>query len=153
MMRKEVVFGLLKDNSGFEILKLLVAKAIRSDYDDYLGHKFKEANEDSLVMELKIDKAVHFGPFSHVHGGVVDTFASSASAFTGLLKMRAGQINNKITTTINPTGTINPNGGPLVAKGKVMKSGRTLVSTFVEVSQDGKLMATATSQQQVLTLP
>ncbi len=83
----------------------------------------------------------------YVHGGILGMIADTACGYAAFSLMPAGC---SLVTVEYKINILNPGRGSLVAKGQVMKPGRTLTVARAEVySEDGKHVA---SMQQTLMM-
>jgi uncharacterized protein (TIGR00369 family) len=84
-----------------------------------------------------------------VHGGIVGMIADSAAGYAAYSLMPAG---SSLVTVEYKLNILSPGRGALVAKGRVVKPGRTLTVARAEVySRDGRHVASM--QQTLMMLP
>ena len=84
-----------------------------------------------------------------VHGGILGMIADTACGYAAFSLMPAG---GSLVTVEYKINILTPARGALVAKGKVMRAGRTLTVARAEVyAEDGKHVATM--QQTLMALP
>lgn len=110
--------------------------------------------EPGTVTFTSRPEEAHFNPLGSIHGGLACTLLDTVLACAGHSTLAAGIGYTSIDITVNYLRPIQPNNGPLVATGRVVKAGSRVIFTEGEIlGADGRAVATATSSLLVFPHP
>ncbi len=110
--------------------------------------------EKGFVVWEGSPKAEYFNPLGRVHGGWIATLLDSCMGCAGHTMLDAGYPYTTLDLKVNYTRGIMPKVGLLRAEGRVVHSGRTMLSMEGRlVDQAGKIYAHGTSVCLVLDPP
>jgi len=110
--------------------------------------------EKGFVVWEGSPKAEYFNPLGRVHGGWIATLLDSCMGCAGHTMLDAGYPYTTLDLKVNYTRGIMPKVGILRAEGRVVHSGRTMLSMEGRlVDQAGKIYAHGTSVCLVLEPP
>lgn len=110
--------------------------------------------EKGFVVWEGSPKAEYFNPLGRVHGGWIATLLDSCMGCAGHTMLDAGYPYTTLDLKVNYTRGIMPKVGLLRAEGRVVHSGRTMLSMEGRlVDQAGKIFAHGTSVCLVLEPP
>ncbi|MEL0002742.1 MAG: PaaI family thioesterase [Rhodospirillales bacterium] len=110
--------------------------------------------EKGFVVWEGSPKAEYFNPLGRVHGGWIATLLDSCMGCAGHTMLDAGYPYTTLDLKVNYTRGIMPKVGLLRAEGRVVHSGRTMLSMEGRlVDQAGKIYAHGTSVCLVLEPP
>ena len=137
--------------SGLEFLQAMVAGQIpQPPVMSTVGGRLESIAPGEAVFSLTPSE-FHYNPIGSVHGGVYCTLLDSAAACAVHSLLPAGVAYTSLDLSVRFIGPINVDTGPVTCTGTVTHMGRrTALAQAVLTSQNGKLLATATSNCLIL---
>ena len=142
--------------SGFEPRNPAYAQRVQSSFDrqqvmKLLGAKLSRLAPGECDIELPF-KAELTQQHGYFHGGIIGTIADSAGGYSAFTLMPE---DSSVLTVEYKMNLLAPGDGELlVARGRVLKSGRTLVVTRVDVAvvKNGRETLCATLLETLMTM-
>jgi uncharacterized protein (TIGR00369 family) len=126
-----------------EYIRRLLERVNQSPFPQHLSMRLVSIAPDRALVELIVADC-HFQPFGVVHGGVLATLIDTATFWSAFMRLPedTGLVN--IDLKLNYLKPVSS--GLLIAKGRCVKSGRTLSYAEAGVEDaDGNLLAHGTS--------
>ena len=115
------------------------------------GVRIRSVGEGHVEMEMDMDER-HHQPNAVVQGGIVAALADAAMGMAGMTIQEVGWANTTVEMKINFIRPVIR--GTVVAEGRVVRAGRTLIFTEATVTNsEGKLAAKATSSVLTFKMP
>jgi len=132
-----------RPGSGLGLIKQRIEQGWKPPIARFIGFELTKAQRGSAVIEMDVGPQ-HANPMGTLHGGIMCDIADAAMGISYVTTLGKGESFTTMELKVNflrPVWT-----GHLIARGKVIKKGRTtgLISCRVEDEQ-GKLVAYATS--------
>ncbi|MCU1403217.1 MAG: hypothetical protein QOG18_1145 [Microbacteriaceae bacterium] len=140
--------------SGLEYLSRMAAGEIPGPpIASVMQFELKSVEIGTVVFECRPAEA-HFNPLGTIHGGLSCTLLDTVLGCAAHSTLPAGTAYTSIDIAVSYLRPIQPHNGPLVATGRVVKSGgRVIFAEASIVGNDGKVLATATSSLLVFPHP
>jgi uncharacterized protein (TIGR00369 family) len=137
--------------SGIEFLQGMIDGEIpQPPIMSTLGGRLASVAEGQAVFTLTPSES-HYNPIGSVHGGVYCTLLDSAAACAVHTLLPAGVGYTSLDLSVRFIGRISVDTGPVKCTGTVTHMGRrTALAEAVLTSQNGKLLATASSSCLIL---
>jgi uncharacterized protein (TIGR00369 family) len=109
-----------------------------------LGMRLTEVRDGEAVFELEVDAEKHGNPMGTVHGGIICDLVDGAMGAAYASRLEEGESFTTLELKVNFLKPVWR--GLLVARGRVVKAGRTVGLVECDVlDEDGSLVARATS--------
>jgi uncharacterized protein (TIGR00369 family) len=135
-----------RERSGIEFLQAMAAGELpQPPIMSTLGARLESVAEGKTVFTLTPSEC-HYNPIGSVHGGVYSTLLDSAAACAVHSMLPAGVGYTSLDLSVRFIGAITVDTGPVTCTGTVTHLGRRIALAEAALTrQDGKLLATATS--------
>ena len=112
-------------------------------YDVHMGFRLVQVLESGAIMEAKVGPHLA-NPTGMIHGGTLAGLCDSTMGQSAVGLAPKGKIPTNVDLHVRFLRAPIP--GPVLATSSVVRSGRTGAVLACEVTQEGKVIATATSQ-------
>lgn len=141
-----------RNRTGLEFLQAMAAGELpQPPVMHTMGARLESVAEGRAVFSMTPSE-FHYNPIGSVHGGVYCTLLDSAAACAVHTLLPAGVGYTSLDLSVRFIGPINVDTGPVKCTGTVTHMGRrTALAEAVLTSQNGKPLATATSNCIILS--
>ncbi|MGO2024468.1 MULTISPECIES: PaaI family thioesterase [Brevibacterium] len=145
--------SLLPTMDGIDFLSKMAAGEIPGPpIGAHMGMEIAEVGEGTVTFGCQPDES-HYNPIGMVHGGLVCTLLDSVLGCAVHTTLPKGTGYTSIEIKVNYLRPVSENSGPLIATGRVTKSGRRVAFAEGEVVDNkGKTVATASGSLLIFPL-